>query len=299
MESVIKGSFNEILNDFHLYLVAERGLSKNTQDAYYRDAKAFATFLTSKGGVSFQDVETEHIVQYLGFLHAKKLSVSSIFRALMTLKVLYRFLKRENLISINPTLYVESPKLWQTIPEVLSELEIECLLGQPDPSTPNGARDRAILELLYSSGLRVSELCGLNLYDIDDTFVRVKGKGGKERIVPIGKKALVAIDDYLLLLDNQQEEVRHPPLFTVKHKRINRVFIWKMVKHYVKQAGILKSVSPHTLRHSFATHLLDHGADLRVIQEMLGHVSISTTERYTHISTKQIQDAFHTFHPRE
>lgn len=220
---------------------------------------------------------------------------SSLCRTLVAIKVFFRFLKREGIISLDPTLHLDSPKFWQLIPEVLTIEEASRLLAQPYPRTSTGARDKAILETLYASGLRVSELCGLNIQDVGDDAVRVKGKGSKERIVPIAPSALSAIDHYL----GKFREDKEGALFIgTKGKRVDRVAVWSRVKFYAKKAGITKKISPHTLRHSFATHLLENGADLRVIQEMLGHASISTTDRYTHISHKHLHDAFEKFHPR-
>ena len=172
--------------------------------------------------------------------------------------------------------------------------EVERLLA-----VPKDKRDRAILELLYASGLRVSEVCGLKLYDLDDQFVRVQGKGSKERLVPLGQKALQAVDEYLKHCRDRFESEKQLALFVTKRGNpIDRIGVWHMIKKYAKQAGIVKNISPHTLRHSFATHLLDNGADLRVIQEMLGHASISSTDRYTHISRSRLQESFEQFHPR-
>ncbi|MCB1135379.1 MAG: tyrosine-type recombinase/integrase, partial [Chlamydiia bacterium] len=174
----------------------------------------------------------------------------------------------------------------------------DALLSQPNPKTALGARDRAILELLYASGLRVSELCSLKINDVDDDALKVMGKGSKERIVPLGRKALEAIDFYLLHYRERWDSKKQRRLFLTRTgKDLDRISVWKMVKRYAREAGIQKSISPHTLRHSFATHLLDNGADLRVIQEMLGHATITSTDRYTHVSQTQVQEAFHRFHP--
>lgn len=203
------------------------------------------------------------------------------------------------MIANNVTLYLESPKIWQLIPEVLSVEEMERLLAQPDPETNVGSRDRAILEMLYGSGLRVSEVCGLKIHDVDDKFVKVFGKGSKERVVPVGAKAIEAVDHYLARFRDQTDSSRQQALFVNQRgKPIDRIFVWKMIKRYANEAGIVKNISPHTLRHSFATHLLDNGADLRVIQEMLGHASISSTDRYTHISKSRLHEAFGKFHSR-
>lgn len=290
---------HEILRDFMLYIASEKGLSQNTIEAYERDCLSFFIFLKSCDVVHCEQITHDHLVGFLSQLKQKGYAESTICRTLVAVKVLFRFLKREQKISKNIALYVETPKLWQLIPEVLTSDEVEALLHQPNLDTPSGARNRAVLEILYSSGLRVSELCSLDLHDVDDTFVRVMGKGSKERLVPIGKKAIEALDYYLLHYRGVVKDGSQEPLFiSGRGLRLNRTGIWMMIKNYGRQAGIVKNISPHTLRHSFATHLLDNGADLRIIQEMLGHASISSTDRYTHVSRTHIQEAFHRFHPR-
>jgi integrase/recombinase XerD len=220
-------------------------------------------------------------------------------RFLASAKVFCRYLFREKYISTNVSALLESPKLWRTLPSVLSGSDIDRLVESPDLSTDEGIRDRAILELLYGTGLRVSELCGLSLYDVSDDLVRVRGKGGKERLVPVGRQALLAIDAYLTRVRQKHDSETVQKLFvTDKGKPIGRTFVWGRVHKLAKQAGIDKKVSPHTFRHTYATHLLDAGADLRVIQDLLGHAHISSTDRYTHVSRSQIREVFRTFHPR-
>lgn len=268
-------------------------------EAYRRDIQSFASFLIDCGINTFKSVDTSHIVAFLSQLKEEDYASATLCRTLIAIKVLFRFLMREGLISVNAALYLQTPKLWQLIPDVLTYEEVEKLLGQPDPSTASGARNRAIIEVLYASGLRVSELCALNLYSMDDQFVRVMGKGSKERIVPIGQRAIEAVDHYIVHFRGECSGPGQYPLFvTSRGRRIDRISVWKMIKEYAGQAGIVKNVSPHTLRHSFATHLLDNGADLRVIQEMLGHASISSTDRYTHVSRSRLQESFQAFHPR-
>lgn len=277
------------IEDFLSFIGSEKGLSINTIEAYGRDIRRFCD------GV--KDVEEKEIIAHLSALKEKGYASSSIYRTLMALRVFFRFLKREGSIEKDPTELLESPKMWQLIPEVLTTQEVEALLEAPDLENEEGMRDKAMLETLYATGIRASELCGLDLHDVGENTVRVVGKGGKERIVPIGEEALQAIDTYLAKWRDDQGEGR--PLFvTKKGKRMNRTTLWERVKFYAKKVGIQKEISPHTLRHSFATHLLDHGADLRVIQEMLGHADIGTTDRYTHLSKKRLFDAFDTFHPR-
>lgn len=286
------------LEDFATYLLSEKGLSLNTLEAYRRDIQSFIDVLERKGIHHRQAVAPQHIIDFLSLKKSQDYAPASVSRALIALKVFFRFLKREGLITQNIALLLETPKVWQLIPDVLSVAEMELLLSQPDPSCAKGARDRAILEVLYASGLRVSELCKLKISDVNDTYVRIQGKGGKERIVPIGTQAILAVDRYLAFRDGVENE-RQDALFVGKFNRpIDRVTVWKLVKKYAEQAGIVKTIFPHTFRHTFATHLLDNGADLRVIQEMLGHASISSTDRYTHVSTSHLQDAFRAFHPR-
>jgi integrase/recombinase XerD len=287
------------IEDFLSYLGSEKGLAQNTLVAYRRDIAMFHGLLQRRGTSSWDMVQEEDVLAFLTMLKAKTYAVSSICRAIVALKVLFRFLKREKVVTKDITLHLDAPQLWQLIPEVLTVAEVEELLQAPDAATSIGARDKAVFQVIYASGLRVSEVCGLNLHDVDDQIVRVKGKGGKERIVPIAKTAVDAIDHYLVQFRQHADNEKAVPLFvTEKGKRIDRTLVWKRIKVYAKQAGIRKEISPHTLRHSFATHLLENGADLRVIQEMLGHSNISTTDRYTHISQRHLTEAFEAFHPR-
>ncbi|WP_316357621.1 site-specific tyrosine recombinase XerD [Candidatus Neptunichlamydia sp. REUL1] len=277
------------IHDFLSYIASEKGLSVNTVQAYERDIRRFA------GGLDGEAAE-EGIVNHMSSLKEKGYASSSIYRTLMALRVFFRFLKREGYVKKDPTALLESPKMWQLIPEVLTSEEVERLLGAPGDGEEE-MRDKAVLETLYATGIRVSELCNLDIHDVGENTVRVLGKGGKERIVPIGEEAIAAIDAYLG--NYRHDKGDHRPLFLSKRgKRMSRVTVWEKVKFYARKVGIEKEISPHTLRHSFATHLLDRGADLRVIQEMLGHADIGTTDRYTHLSKKRLFDAFDTFHPR-
>jgi len=287
------------LADFLLYISAEKGLSANTIEAYQRDIKTFILFLRHLGITQIAQCTQDHIVSFLSQLKSTDYASATICRTLISIKVFCKFLKRERITPNDSAFYLETPKLWQLIPEVLTHDEVNRLLQKPDSQSAMGARDKAILEVLYASGLRVSEVCGLTLYDVTDTFVKVMGKGRKERIVPIGQQALLAVDHYLSVYRCQWDSEKRQHLFvTNRGKPIDRILVWRMIKHYAKKAEIKKSISPHTLRHSFATHLLDNGADLRVIQEMLGHSNISSTDRYTHISRTRLQEAFQACHPR-
>lgn len=217
---------------------------------------------------------------------------------LIAIKVFFRFLKKEGILSCDIACYFETPKMWQMIPDVLQIHEVEALLSEPMTEDAIGARDKAILELLYATGMRVSELCSLKIHDLSDTFVKVKGKGKKERLIPVGKKAIQAVDHYLLHFRGEVKEESSPLFVSSRGNPIDRVTVWSQVKKYAKKAGITKEISPHTLRHSFATHLLEGGADLRLIQDMLGHEDIGTTDRYTHVSGAKLRAAFKAFHPR-
>ena len=284
-----------LLDDFLTFLKAEKGLSINTCESYSRDITAFASFL---GLPDWKSVTSSNILQFLEKLKKKGYASSSVCRTLVSLKVFFRFLKKEGEVSSDLGCFFETPKVWQLIPEVLQIEEVDLLLKQPGISDPIGARDKAILELMYATGMRVSELCSLSIQDLSDTFVKVRGKGKKERIIPVGKKAIEAVDHYLNNYRGDLKEDNGPLFVTSRGNRIDRMRVWKQVKMYAKKAGIRKKVSPHTLRHSFATHLLEGGADLRLIQDMLGHEDIGTTDLYTHVSSSRLHQAFKNFHPR-
>jgi integrase/recombinase XerD len=286
---------DEKIADFLDHLVAEKGLSQNTIEAYGRDLRSFAAILS---GGELRSVKSESILQFLKQQNEKGYAASSICRALVAVKVFFRFLKREGVVEVDLGRYFDAPKIWQLIPDVMTIEEVDLLLAQPQNRDFIGARDKAILELLYATGMRVSELCKLKISALSDTFVKVDGKGKKERLIPVGKKAIEAVDFFLLHFRGEALEEKAPLFVTRNGKPIDRVTIWSRIKVYARAAGIEKSVSPHTLRHSFATHLLENGADLRLIQDMLGHEDIGTTDRYTHITGKRLKEAFHSFHPR-
>lgn len=286
------------LSNFLCYIKTEKGLSPNTIEAYGRDLQHFTSFLAGIKTHSFVDVTSSQLINFLASLQTHKYAPASISRAFIAIKVLFRFLKREGILKENIALYLDTPKIWQAIPSVLTIEETDHLLSQPDRRTSNGARDAAILELLYSSGIRATELCLLKITDVDDDAIRVFGKGRKERLVPIGSHAIQAIDHYLIHHRDQSEGDNETLFLTQWNRPLDRITLWQIVKRHAAAAGIGKNISPHTLRHSFATHLLDNGADLRIIQEMLGHASINSTERYAHVSTKHLTDAFERCHPR-
>ena len=287
------------IEDFLLYIASEKCFSHNTIDAYGRDLRFFVNYLCAKGISNVGDVEQKDIVDYLSSMHEKNLASSTICRAFISIRVFFRFLKKEGVICIDHTHLLDTPKVWRLIPEFLTYEEVDKLLSTPDLNSELGSRDRAILEVLYSSGLRVSELCALGIYHVDDEHVRVLGKGRKERMVPIGSKAIEALDNYLLKYRGEIHNDKEPLFVSRFKRRLDRVAVWRMIKRYAKKAEIMKNISPHTLRHSFATHLLENGADLRLIQEMLGHASVATTDRYTHISQKHLRESFNKFHLRK
>lgn len=290
---------DEALDDFIIYIASEKGLSKNTIEAYGRDILSFIVFLKENGIHTSSEIHSTHIVSFLSKMRLSEYASSSISRTLISIKVFCRFLKREGLSLNDAAFYLESPKIWQLIPEVMSYEEVENLLSAPNLEDPSGIRDKAIIEVIYACGLRVSEVCKLKINDVDDIHVKVMGKGNKERVVPIGRPALKALDHYLSSERILWEDEKQQSLFlNKKGKPLDRIWIWKMIKEYAKKAGIQKPISPHTLRHSFATHLLDNGADLRIIQEMLGHASISSTDRYTHVSQTRLKNSFNKFHPK-
>lgn len=287
-------NYRSLRQDFLEFIRTEKGLSPHTVAAYGRDLDLFGSFLQKP----VQEVSAEDILAFLSYLKQRSLKSSSICRTLVAVKVFCRFLKKEGILGSDLSNSLDTPKQWQLIPEVLSCEEVDALLAQPNPEDPIGARDRAILELLYATGMRVSELCSLHLTDLSDTFVKVRGKGKKERIIPVGKKAIAAVDHYLLHYRGEVTDPTGPLFANARGEPIDRITVWNRVKFYAKKAGISKSVSPHTLRHSFATHLLENGADLRLIQDMLGHEDIGTTDRYTHVTGHRLKSAFQQFHPR-
>ncbi len=288
-------SFFSVVADFIDYLRSEKGLSLNTIVAYERDVMAFGASLEKK---DWRAVSSESILSFLSFLKTKQYASASVCRMLAAVRVFLRFLKKEGYIEVDPGRSFDTPKLWLLIPEVLSIQEVDAFLAQPQATDFIGSRDKAILELLYATGMRVSELCLCRICDVSDTFVKVRGKGRKERIIPVGRKALEALDYFLIHFRGEVSEDDAPLFTTIRGKPLDRITVWSRVKIYAKAAGISKSISPHTLRHSFATHLLERGADLRLIQDMLGHEEIGTTDRYTHVTGQRLKAVFHQFHPR-
>ncbi|MFC6171517.1 site-specific tyrosine recombinase XerD [Loigolactobacillus jiayinensis] len=290
------------LADFKRYLTVEKGLAQNTVSSYTRDLTKFKTYLEQQKMSSFEQ-DRFVIINFLGTLKTQKMATNSVIRMVSSLRKFYRYLLETEQITIDPMQQVDSPKKQQHLPQVLSQNEIKRLLAVPDTTTALGIRDRAILEVLYATGLRVSELTHLKLAELHLSLglIQTIGKGDKERLIPIGDVAIDWINRYLetsrpTFLKSGQSE---PILFLNHYGRpFTRQGIWKNLKQMVKAAGIDKDITPHTLRHSFATHLLENGADLRVVQELLGHADISTTQIYTHVSQKHLREAYNRYHPR-
>ncbi len=295
--------FGALIEAFLAYALAEQGLARASVDAYGRDLSEFAEFATSRGAGDPADVDRAGLTVYLLSLRRHGRSPATIKRRAAAIRSFYRFLLREEALEGDPTLDLASPKLPTRLPKVLTIDDVGRLLAMPDPATPAGSRDRAMLELMYASGLRVSELVGLDLGDVDlvHEIVRTMGKGSKERIVPVGTKAIEAMRAYVLHARPVLVRGRGgQALFTNRRGgRMTRQACWKLVKTYARAAGIGKPLTPHVLRHSFATHLLERGADLRAVQEMLGHASISTTQVYTHVTRDHLREVYRRAHPRE
>jgi len=291
---------------FLSYLRVERGLAQNTILAYGRDLKRFAEFLRKRHKLRMEDVNREDVVDFLSSLYKERLDSRSVARYLVSLRGLYKFAMMEGMVTADPTENLESPKIRSSLPTYLRVDEIDRLLEAPNLATPIGLRDRAMLEVLYSTGLRVSELLNLRISDIDMRVgcVRCIGKGDKERLVPIGRKAIEAVEQYLAQSRPKFARPSSPPphnqvLFLTKiGRRLSRVGIWKILHDYGMRLGLRGRLTPHKLRHSFATHLLERGADLRSVQLMLGHADISTTQIYTHVTQERLRQVYRTHHPR-
>lgn len=289
------------LEAFIDYLRIEKGLAANSIYSYNEDLAKYANYLEKQGKDDPKKIVRKDITDFL-FILRKKISPTSIARVLSTIKSFHRFLLRDKIISSDPSSLIETPKVDKKIPNFLNVDEVSKILKMPNLKKIQGIRDRAILELMYATGLRVSELATLKSLDLnsDVGFIKCKGKGSKERIVPVGKVALRFLQKYF---DESRTKLlgkrSNVYLFLAQGGRaLSRQSIWKMVKSIVKKAGVRKKVSPHTIRHSFATHLLEGGADLRSVQEMLGHASITTTQIYTHVNQRRLRKIHSDFHPR-
>jgi integrase/recombinase XerD len=290
-------NLKKVVNDYLLYIEHEQLLSHHTVAAYRRDLNKFTEFLRNRGIASVTDATYLDLVSYMKELRDEGYADISIVRNVNAARSMFRFLINEGLIQEHVILDVKIPKSGDAIPSVLSIAEVERLMSQPDQLKEVGLRSVAIMRLMYESGLRVTEVCDLKLADIEGEFIRVKGKGGKQRFVPIGKITLQLILAYQEKFRDQY--ANSPTLFvTGKGNPMSRVAIWRTVHDCAKRAGIEKSVSPHTLRHSFATHLVENGVDIRIIQAMLGHDEIQTTSKYIHVGMPNIKKEFHRCHPR-
>jgi integrase/recombinase XerD len=292
------------ITSFLTHVRVEKGLSVNTISAYRRDLVKFDEF-GKKRKLTLESASRDDLVDFLASLYRQKLESRTVARHLVTLRNFFRFAQVQGLRAEDPSLNLESPKIRKSLPGYLKLEEVEKLLAQPDEKTPMGQRDRAMLEVLYSTGLRVSELISLRVMDLDRSagFVRCIGKGDKERIVPIGKKALALVDRYLRdarpKLVSKGKQVSGTSLFINRRGgNLSRVGVWKILSGYGRRAGMRMALTPHMLRHSFATHLLERGADLRSVQLMLGHSDISTTQIYTHVVEERLKQIYKAHHPR-
>jgi integrase/recombinase XerD len=290
------------LEPFRDYLALEAGNSANTVDAYLRDLRRLAQFAASKGVRDPAGVTRAHLRDFVFFLKDLGLSPATIRRSVSAIRTYFSFVVGEGRLANDPSDRLESPQRWRTLPDTLSVQEVEAMLAAPAVEEPLAWRDRALLELAYGAGLRVSELCGLELGGLllEEGLVRVLGKGGKERLVPIGRGTIGAVSVYLSVLRPTLDRGRSRGrvLLNVRGDPLSRVGAWAVVKRCAERAAITKRVTPHTLRHSFATHLLEGGADLRAVQEMLGHADLSTTQIYTHVDREYLRSVHKRFHPR-
>ncbi len=295
-------ALQKIIDDFLYYLVVERGLAENTLASYNSDLQQFIRYLKNSRVDSFSKVNRGLLVAYVVKMQQEGRSPATISQHLAALKSFFGFLKRERLVDEDPTADLESPRQIKKLPLVLTVSEVEKLLSQPRSDTPAGLRDKAMLELLYATGLRVSEMVQLNVdqVNLQGEFVRCLGKGSRERVVPMGQVACFHLRTYL---ENGRgkliKKTTEPALFVNQHgRRLSRQGCWKILKAYARAANIKKTITPHTLRHSFATHLLENGADLRSVQELLGHADIGTTQIYTHLTKKKVREVYDKTHPR-
>lgn len=285
------------------YIQYEKGLSANTQAAYKRDLQKFTEYLHKNSQVDkWEDVNKKHIINYLSWEMDQKVANSSVARGFSSIKGLFKFLVAEEYITLNPTTDMETPKIKRKLPQVLTIEEVDKLMEQPDVLLPLGLRDRAMMELMYGTGIRVSELLILQLEDINVMagFLRCLGKGQKERIIPVNQTSILWVQRYLARSRNilLKGHIERTMFLNAHGRKLSRQGFFKILAQHGVKAGIEKDLTPHTLRHSFATHLLENGADLRAVQEMLGHSDISTTQIYTHLTKSRLREVYHQCHPR-
>lgn len=293
-------SIDDQLSDYLEHLRVERALAHNTVEAYAHDLREFATHLNTCGA-TLADVSTEQVASFLGTLAARDIGGRSQARYVSALRGLYRFLRAQRRVEHDPTALLDPPNVGKGLPTVLSRAEVDGLLAAPDMNDPAGLRDAAMLYTMYASGLRVSELVGLALDGLsrEQGLVKVTGKGGKQRLVPIGDVACALVERYLTQVRPAWAEAGEATLFLTSRRRgMTRQGFWKIVRRHALTAGIHRTISPHKLRHSFATHLLEGGADLRAVQVMLGHSDISTTQVYTHVMVDRLKEVHRRHHPR-
>ncbi len=291
----------DLVARFVEYITVEKGLAANTLESYGRDIRQYGEFLAESDVVDVVATGREHVLHYLDSLSERGRSPSTISRNLASIKCFYHYLEHEGYVGQDPTQHLESPKLEKKLPQVLSLADVEQLLRQPDASDPSGVRDKAMLELLYATGIRVSELISVSVSDLnlELSYLRCRGRQGKERIIPLGSMAVKALQEYLLTARGKLAKEDEQALFVNHHGRsLTRQGFWKIIKKYAQAADIQKTITPHTLRHSFATHLLENGADLRSVQEMLGHADISTTQVYAHLTKNRLKEVYSKAHPR-
>lgn len=287
------------ISEFLRYIVIEKGLSQNTKIAYQADLQQFVYHLKQNNILYLHEITRLSIEKFLSDLKEKRVANATQHRVFMTLRSFFCFLEKEALVEGNLMKLLHSPRQSQLLPHCLTQKEVNLLLEAPNFNCFKGSRDAVILQLLYATGMRISELCGLNFYDIGDDTVRVIGKGNKERIIPVHQQALSALDRYLIDFYPIKCPQKASPLFVSKKgNRISRSSVWRRVQYYTKKIGLTKKISPHTFRHSFATHLLENGADIRIIQELLGHETIATTEKYLHVAQNKLHQNFLQYHPR-
>lgn len=293
---------HHLIDEYLNFMAVEKGASRNTIDGYSRDLNRYAGFIEERGVVEISGIETEDVIAYLASLHGQGLAANSVNRALAAIRGFYRYLLREKKVDHTPMAHIVLAKVWTRLPDVLSREEMALLLAQPGAETPADIRDSAMLELVYATGIRVSELIGLTVNSINWQvgYLVAMGKGEKERIVPVGQTAYERVKRYQegarpLLLKGRESEL----LFLNRSgKGLTRQGFWKIVKKYAAKAGLDKAIHPHTFRHSFASHLLEGGADLRSVQIMLGHADISTTQIYTHVTRERLKEIHRKYHPR-
>ncbi len=301
MGSKLTSSQNQLLQTFQEYLSVEKGLSDNSIYSYGYDLNKFATFL-EKEHINFLEVKTNDIMRFLEGERERKISAKTLAREVVAIRQFYKFLRDEKRLDSNPTEKIETPEVARTIPDYLTQEEIDELFNNIKEDNLYELRDKCIFELLYSSGLRISEACNLKIGDVDmdNMTITVEGKGGRQRLVPFGEKSLDILKKYMLESRTEilKKRVCEFVFVSKKGSYINRKSVWRLLNHYIKRTKIKKKVTPHTLRHSFATHLLENHADLKSVQELLGHIDISTTQIYTHMANKTLKEVHKKFHPR-